>query len=136
MTKFSQVFRDQVPIHIAKIAGAARQHVSTPFSHLENGWTVCADILCMVRDPIAVRFSHAKGEGISVCVLLFRISRTAGRIALKYGVCWGPQAVRSTRARAVFLFTCSLTPFPNLGNGWTQRAEWCMFNGQLAMVTY
>ena len=62
--------------------------VST-FSYIGNGWTDCAEIWLVVRDPLAWRFTKVDG-GVQVhvrtCASLFRISGTAGRIALKLGV--------------------------------------------------
>ena len=31
-------------------------------SYLGNGWTDCADIWCVVRDPLALRFTLLRGE--------------------------------------------------------------------------
>ena len=75
---------------------AARAHVRTRFSCLGNGWTDCAENWYAVRDPLesvlqrsrlAKRFTEVDG-GVHVHVRPppFRISGTAGRIALKIGV--------------------------------------------------
>ena len=56
-----------------------------PFSHLWKGWTECADIWCVVINKLAPRFTKVEG-GVRLHVCLFRISGTAGRIALKLGV--------------------------------------------------
>ena len=38
----------------------------TPVLYLDNGWTDCAEIWCVVGDSLATRFAHPKGgEGKS-----------------------------------------------------------------------
>ena len=57
--------------------------------YLLNGWTDCAEIWCMVRDELAMRFTPLMGRvhlHVRTCAPLFRISGTAGRIVLKFGV--------------------------------------------------
>ena len=73
------------------IRTCARAHVQIcPLSYLVNGWTDCAEILYVVRDPLAKRFTEID-DGVQLhvhmCAHLFRISGTAGRIVLKLGVC-------------------------------------------------
>ena len=60
-----------------------------PFQHLGNGWTDCAEILCMVRDPLARLFAKVHGATqlhVHTRTPLFRISETAGWITLKFGM--------------------------------------------------
>ena len=61
----------------------------SPFPHLGNGWTDCAEIWCVVSDPLARHFIKVNA-GVQVHVrtyaLLFRISGTAGWIALTFDV--------------------------------------------------
>ena len=67
-------------------AGYTSTRRCAPFPHLGNGWTDCAEIWFVVRDSLAWRCTTANG-GVQVHVCtnapLFRISGTAGRIALK-----------------------------------------------------
>ena len=64
-------------------------HMCPGVSYLEKRWTDCAEIWCMVTDQLARRCTQASG-GIHVqehtCEPLFRISETAERIALKFGM--------------------------------------------------
>ena len=49
----------------------------------------CAEIWSVVRDPLAMRFTQTKGGvhlHVRTCEFVFRISGTAGHIALKFGV--------------------------------------------------
>ena len=81
-------------MHIIKVMGGVHLHVRTgrvvpPFPHLGNGWTDCAEIWFVVKDPLAWRFTEVNGgEQVHVltCLPLFHISGTVGRIALKLGV--------------------------------------------------
>ena len=60
-----------------------------PFLHLGNGWTDCAEILCLIRDPQARLLAKVHGGAqlhVRTCAPPFRISETAGRIALKFGM--------------------------------------------------
>ena len=63
-------------------------HVRTPFLYLENDWTDCAEIWDVLRDQTRQFTQITDGVHLHVrtCVPLFRISRTAGRIALKFGM--------------------------------------------------
>ena len=83
-------------MHITQVMGGVHLHVRTcacadvpPFLYIGNGWTDCAEIWFVARDPLALRFTKVNG-GVQVHVRtyapLFRISGTAGRIALKLGV--------------------------------------------------
>ena len=57
-----------------------------PFPYLGNSWADCAEIWCVVRDQLARQFTQTQGRvhlHVRTCVPLFRISGTAGRIALK-----------------------------------------------------
>ena len=83
-------------MRITQVVGGVHLHVRTcaradvpPFPYLGNGWTNCAEIWFVARDPLAWRFTKAN-DGVQVhvrtCTPLFRISGTAGRIALKLGV--------------------------------------------------
>ena len=71
---------------MVRSAGADVPH---SVSYLENGWTDSAEILCVVRDQLAMRFTLLRG-GVNLHVRTytppFRISRTAGWIALKFGM--------------------------------------------------
>ena len=53
-----------------------------PFPYLGNGWTDCAEILCVVRDQLSKRFAQIKSE-IHLHVRTRDISGTAGGIVLK-----------------------------------------------------
>ena len=87
------MFRDHVTVHNAHVMGGLHLHVRTcicaPFPYLVNGWTDCAEIWYLVRDPLAMRFTEVD-YGVQMhmrtCAPLFRISGTTGRIALKFGV--------------------------------------------------
>ena len=80
-------------MHITQVMGGVHLHVRTcaradvpPFPYLGNGWTDCAEIWCVVRDPLARLFAKVNGGAqlhVRTCAPLFRI--TAGRIALKFG---------------------------------------------------
>ena len=66
------------------------------FSYLGNGWTDCAEIWCVVSDPLARSFANVQDGvylNVRTCargdVPLFCISETAGLLALKFGVCLG-----------------------------------------------
>ena len=86
-------------MHITHVMSGVHLHVRTcasadvpPFPYLGNGWTDCAEIWCVVRDPLAMRFTLLRGGvhlHVRTCAPLFRISETAGRIALKFGIWLG-----------------------------------------------
>ena len=63
-----------------------------PFLYPENGWTDCAELLNVVRDPLARRFTEV-GGGVHVYMRTrvppFRVSGTARQIAFKFGVWFG-----------------------------------------------
>ena len=80
-------------MHITQVmvgytCSCARAYVP-PFPHFGNGWTDWAEIWFVIRDPLAWRFTKVNG-GVQVRVrtraAVFRISGTAGRIALKRGM--------------------------------------------------
>ena len=52
-------------MHITQVVGEDvhlhRVHMHIPFSYLENGWMNLSGIWCMVRDPLATRFTEVKG---------------------------------------------------------------------------
>ena len=81
--------RDQAAIHITQVMGRVTRADVLPFPNLGNDWAVCAEIWFVVRDLLAWRFTKVNG-GVRVhvhtCAPLFRISGTAGRIALRLGV--------------------------------------------------
>ena len=57
--------------------------------YLRNGWTDRAEIWCVVRDPLAMRFTPLRGGvhlRLRTCAPLFRLSGTARRIVLKFGM--------------------------------------------------
>ena len=82
-------------MHITQVMGGVHLHMRTcaradvpPFLYLGNGWTDCAEIWCVARDPLAKLFAKVNGGAhlhVRTCPL-FRISETAGRIALKFGM--------------------------------------------------
>ena len=83
-------------MHIPQVMGGVYLHVRTcryaPFPHLGNGWTDCAEIWCVVSDPLAMRFTVLRGGvhlHVRTCVPFFRFSGPAGRIALKFGMLLG-----------------------------------------------
>ena len=53
---------------------SARAHVQMipSVSYLENGWTDCAEIWCVVRDQLAMRFTKLRG-GVYLYLENFRI---------------------------------------------------------------
>ena len=63
-------------------------HVRVSFSYLGNGRTDCAEIWYVVRDQLAWQFAQTKGIRVHLhlhtCIVLFRISGTAGSIVLKF----------------------------------------------------
>ena len=68
---------------------SARAHVRTPFLYLENGWTDRAEIWYVVRVQLSWQFTSTRAGvhlHVRTCVPLFRISGTAGRTALKFGI--------------------------------------------------
>ena len=85
-------------MHITHVMGGVHLHVRTcicaPFLYLGNGWTDCAEIWCVIRDPLA-RLECLESRVGYICTWaradvqifpLFRISETGGRISLKFGV--------------------------------------------------
>ena len=69
--------------------GGVHLHVRTPFPHLGNDWTDCAEIWYVARDQLARQFTQTKNGvhlHVRTCVSLFHISGTAGQIALKFGM--------------------------------------------------
>ena len=80
-------------MRITQVMSGVHLHVRSadvpPFPHLGNGWTDCADIWFVVRDPLAWCFTKVNGEvqvHVRTCAPPFRISGTAGRVGLKLGV--------------------------------------------------
>ena len=80
-------------MHMTQVMGAVHVHVRTCrcalFPYLGNGWTDCAEIWCVVRNPLARLFAKVNGGAqlhVRTCSPLFRISETAGRIALKFSM--------------------------------------------------
>ena len=83
-------------MHIAQVMGGIHLQVRTcagadepPLSYLGNGWTDYAEIWRVVRDQLArYAFYPTQGWGASARAhpLVFFISVTAGRIALKFGM--------------------------------------------------
>ena len=68
---------------------SARAHVRTLFPYLGNRWTDCTKIWYVVRDQLARQFTQTKGWAhlhVSTCLPFFRVSGTAERIALKFGM--------------------------------------------------
>ena len=95
----------------------------TPFSYLRNGWMDCAEIWYAVRDPLDKRNYreanqlgglHSLWSGMHARAhvrIPLRISRTAGRIALKIGVWIGDHyAIHCTQDGGYLLkCTCNCT---------------------------
>ena len=81
-----------------------------PFPYLGNGWTDCAEIWCVARDPLARLFAKVHGGAqlhVSTCAPLFRISETAGTDCAEiWYVVRGPLAKRFTK-NDVRYGTCS-----------------------------
>ena len=88
---------DQVAMHIQQIIGGVHLHDGTcararvqmhsSVSYLGNSWTDCAETWCAVRRKLASRFTQVRcwvHLHVRTCVPAFRISETAGRIALKH----------------------------------------------------
>ena len=71
--------------------------------------------------------------GVRMCTP-FRISETAGRIALKSGL-WLETHKLGAFQKLMVGCRCMCAPlFPYLGNGWTDCAKtWCVVRGPLAM---
>ena len=68
---------------VENICTCARADVS-PFPYFGNGWTDCAGILCMARDPLARHFAEVN-DGTQLHVRTpIRIYDTAGLITLKF----------------------------------------------------
>ena len=69
------------------ICTCARAEVPCPY--LVNGWTDCAEIWYVARDPPARRFTEVDGgvqPHVRTSTPLFRIPGTAILIAMKFGV--------------------------------------------------
>ena len=87
------VVRDSLAKRFTKAYGRVHLHVRTCapadvplFRILENGWTDCAEIWYVVRDPLARLFAKVN-DGAQLHVrTFFRITETAGRIALTFGM--------------------------------------------------
>ena len=64
-----------------------------PFTYLGKGWTYCAEIWCVVRDPIAMRFTETKSVvhlQVRTCVpLSVSRERMDAFIALNHGAYMG-----------------------------------------------
>ena len=84
-------------MHIPRVmsgarAASARAHAQMlpSIPYLGKGWTDCAEIWCVVRGQLAMRFTLSGMGFICTCARarapLFRISGTAGRIALIFGM--------------------------------------------------
>ena len=94
-------------MRITQFMGGVHLYVRTraradvpPFPYLGNGWSDCAEIRFVVRDPFAWRISKFNERihvHVRTCTPLLRISGTAGRIALKLGGVRGPLAMRFTQ---------------------------------------
>ena len=85
------MLRDEAAVHNAQVmSGTCSRADVPPFPYLVNGWTDCAEIWYVVRDPLAGRFTEVDDEvqlHVRTCArFLFRICGMAGRIALKFGV--------------------------------------------------
>ena len=85
-------------MHIPQVMGGMHLHVRTwartdvSQCSIPREWlTDWAEIWCVVRGQLALRFALLRGVvhlqlHVRTCVPLFHISRTAGRIALKFGM--------------------------------------------------
>ena len=80
-------------MHIAKVMDEIRPHMRTCaradvslFRVSETGGLICAEIYCVVRNPLARRFTKVKGvqRHVRTCASLFRTSETDGQTALKF----------------------------------------------------
>ena len=104
------------------------------FPYLGNGWTDCAEVWCVARDPLAKLLQEFMvGHSCTrTCALLFRISETAGRgrTALKFGMWLEAHYLSVLQKLMLGLGTCARAavpgtavrvhvriPFPYLGNG-------------------
>ena len=56
------------------------------FPDFGNGWTDCAEIWYVVRDPLARVVKDGVQLHMRTCAPFFGISETAGQIALKFGM--------------------------------------------------
>ena len=57
---------DPLAWHFTEVNGGvtgACAHVSTPFPYLGNGWTDCAETLCVIRGSLAMCLTHNGGGG-------------------------------------------------------------------------
>ena len=79
--------RDLLARRFKEVGDGVQLHVRITFSYLGNGWTDCAEVSCVVRDPLVMRLGT--GARTQLCAPLFRISGTAERIVLKLGACLG-----------------------------------------------
>ena len=91
-------FRDQIAMHITQVmdevSTSARTHMRTcrfaTSPYLRNGYTDYIQILCVVGGVVGVYINLRCGTAARVHLrTLFRISKTAERIALKFVVCLG-----------------------------------------------
>ena len=81
--------RARVKTRVTRHSSSTREHMSTSFLYLGNGWTDFDEIWCVVRDQLFKRFAQVKSGvhlQVRTCVPLFHVSGTAERIALKFGV--------------------------------------------------
>ena len=92
-TDFAEIWcvvKDKLAKCFTEVMSGIHLHVARAYHspYLGNGWTECAEIWCVAREPLAMRFTQTKGGvhlHVQMCKSLFRISETAGRIALKFG---------------------------------------------------
>ena len=133
--------RYQVVMHIAQGVGRVHLRMNTfaradvpHVLYLRNGCTDCTGIWCAARNQLDRRFTQVNARvhpQVRTCASPFRISGTAGRIALKFWCSW--RSISSafytnqgwgTPARAHVPLR---TPFPYLWINWTHNAEiWCI----------
>ena len=82
--------RDQLAMRFTLLrCGVHRAYVRTPFPYLGNSWTASAEIWYVVRGQLARQFTKNMDgvhPHVCTCVPLFRISGTAGRVALQFGM--------------------------------------------------
>ena len=96
VTTFGVCLRDQVAVYISRLMGVvhytcarAHEQMCSPSRISQMAWTDCAEIWYVVTDPLGRRFTELyNGVQLHVhtCASFFRISGTAGGIALKFGV--------------------------------------------------
>ena len=113
-------------LHVRTCARADAPSVT----YLGNSLTDCGEIWCVVRDPLAMRFTLFR-DGVHLhvrtCAPLFRILGTAGRIALKFGMLLETNQLHSLhKPRIGYICTCAradVPRFPYLGSCLTDCAE-------------